>query len=133
MTIDFDVNTGNVKLKSVSLIEKKLDGLWRFYLEVTYTYTDKYKNEHELTFHKVELPIRRNCLPMVNSNFCEVRKVATSSETIDLGFGDLPLQRNADNVYATDHITKYHCKEMTIEEIESKLGYKIKIVGEKGE
>lgn len=133
MTIDFDA-AESTKLKSVKLIEEKLPHKCRrFYLEVTYTYSDKYMNEHEVIFHKVELPICENFLPTVSSNFFEVRKVATISETIDLGFGDLPLQCNSDNIFATDHITKWYCKEMTIEEIESKLGHKIKIIGEKWE
>lgn len=119
----FDAAAGSTKLKSVKLIEEKLPHKCRrFYLEVTYTYSDKYMNEHEVIFHKVELPICENLLP----------KVATISETIDLGFGDLPLQCNSDNIFATDHITKYYCKEMTIEEIESKLGHKIKIINKKG-
>lgn len=122
MTIDFDAAAGSTKLKSVKLIEEKLPHKCRrFYLEVTYTYSDKYMNEREVIFHKVELPICENLLP----------KVATISETIDLGFGDLPLQCNSDNIFATDHITKYYCKEMTIEEIESKLDHKIKIINEK--
>lgn len=128
MTIDFDA-AESTKLKSVKLIEEKLPHKCRrFYLEVTYTYSDKYMNEHEVIFHKVELPICENFLPTVSSNF-----LRSASETIDLGFGDLPLQCNSDNIFATDHITKWYCKEMTIEEIESKLGHKIKIIGEKGE
>ena len=59
------------------------------------------------------------------------KRLFAQNDTIDLGFGDLQLLRNSDNIYATDRIVEYFCKEMTLEEIQSKLGYKVKIVDKK--
>ena len=55
-------------------------------------------------------------------------EVIVDQETVIQG-----VEKNEDNVLAVDKIIKWKCHEMTIEEIEEKLGYKVKIVGEKGE
>lgn len=50
--------------------------------------------------------------------------------TIDVGYGDVTLWDPSNSI--TDTIVKYASpKEMTLEEIEEKLGHKVKIVGRK--
>ena len=50
----------------------------------------------------------------------------------NLGFGNTPL-RQVNGVAYTIKTIKEKTKEMTLEEIEKKLGHKVKIVSEKGE
>ena len=133
MLINYFDQSKDVKLKSVKLVEEeKQYGYRHFYLDVTYTYIDKEGNKHEINFPKIELPIRENVLPTINSEICSDRRLFTSNNTIDIGFGELNIRRDSENIYAKDRIVEYCYKEMTIEEIQSKLGYKIKIVDKKG-
>ena len=57
-------------------------------------------------------------------------KLNDSSHRVNIGYGKINL---SENTIFEDKIVKYAEKEMTIEEIEKKLGHKVKIVGEKGE
>ena len=57
-------------------------------------------------------------------------KLNDSSRHVNIGYGKINL---SENTTFKDKIVKYAEKEMTIEEIEKKLGHKVKIVGEKGE
>ena len=57
-------------------------------------------------------------------------KLNDSSHHVNIGYGKINL---SGNTIFEDKIVKYAEKEMTIEEIEKKLGHKVKIVGEKGE
>lgn len=57
-------------------------------------------------------------------------KLNDSSHHANIGYGKINL---SENTIFEDKIVKYAEKEMTIEEIEKKLGHKVKIVGEKGE
>lgn len=132
MLANFPYKTERENLKSVKLVEEKDKfGCRKFYLDVTYTYIDDKGNKHEINFQKIELPIRENSLPLISSEISMDKRLFAQNDTIDLGFGDLQLLRNSDNIYATDRIVEYFCKEMTLEEIQSKLGYKVKIVDKK--
>lgn len=70
-------------------------------------------------------------LPVLNNFFYSDRSCLIK-DTIDIGFGELNILRNSKNIFATDRIVEYSCKEMTIEEIQEKLGYKVKIVDKRG-
>lgn len=72
---------------------------------------------------KLELPINDKCI-MVNSdiNICGYEK-----NYVNLGFGDLRCVNDKieyENIYKKE-------QEMTLSEIERKLGYKIKLVSDK--
>lgn len=132
MIVKFPYNAERVNLKSVKLIEEENQfGMRDFCLDVTYTYFDEHKNKHEINYPKIKLAINETSLPIINQEICMDRNLHTNNETIDLGFGDLQLLRNSDNIYATDCVVDYFCKEMTLEEIQSKLGHKVKIVDKK--
>lgn len=57
-------------------------------------------------------------------------KLNDSSHHVNIGYGKINL---SENTIFEDKIVKYAEKEMTIEEVEKKLGHKVKIVGKKGE
>lgn len=91
-----------------------------YVINISYRHTDRQGNVDIISIR--DLPITINPYPIVNCNVscyeCET--------SINLGFGSLDFYPGI-----TSHETRrIHTvtKEMTIEEIEEKLGYKIKIV-----
>lgn len=102
------------KLRNVTLYKDRHN----YCLRTEYTYTDSLGNIRELVIPKVVLPIS-NC-PQINYN-----KWEDIPRSINLGFGDLPVY---DEFIVTDNIVEYAVKEMTLEEIEEKLGHKVKII-----
>ena len=98
-----------------------------YVINVSYRRTDSEGNVDIISIR--DLPITITPYPDVNRNisYCECE----TETSIDLGFG---------NLYFYPEVTSYETrrihtatKEMTIEEIEEKLGYKVKIVGDKKE
>ena len=91
-----------------------------YVINVSYRHTDRVGNVDIISIRG--LPITINPYPIVNRNTscfeCET--------SIDLGFGSLDFYPGITS-YETRRIHTV-TKEMTIEEIEEKLGYKIKIV-----
>lgn len=94
-----------------------------YVINISYRHTDREGNVDIISIR--DLPITIDPYPIVNRNIscygCET--------SINLGFGSLDFYPGI-----TSHETRrIHTvtKEMTIEEIEEKLGYKIKIVKEK--
>ena len=91
-----------------------------YVINVSYRYTDREGNVDIIKIR--DLPITINPYPIVNRNVscyeCET--------SINLGFGSLEFYPGITSY----EIRRIHTvtKEMTIEEIEEKLGYKIKIV-----
>ena len=91
-----------------------------YVINVSYRHTDRVGNVDIISIR--DLPITINPYPIVNRNVscygCET--------SINLGFGSLDFSE-----ITSEEIRRIHTvtKEMTIEEIEEKLGYKVKIVG----
>lgn len=92
------------------------------------------RNITEIKIPKVSLGI------MVKPNTFEVRLEFNSYAFPDVAHVDIGMHRfpitlgdtyEAENVYFTEKILEEKRTEMTLEEIEEKLGYKIKIVSEK--
>ena len=96
-----------------------------YVINISYRHTDREGNVDIISIR--DLPITINPYPIVNRKFscygCET--------SINLGFGSLESYPEI----TSEEIRRIHTvtKEMTIEEIEEKLGYKIKIVKEKEE
>ena len=94
-----------------------------YVINVSYRHTDRVGNVDIISIR--DLPITIYPHPIVNRKFscygCET--------SIDLGFGSLESYPEI----TSEEIRRIHTvtKEMTIEEIEEKLGYKIKIVNNK--
>lgn len=118
------VNNTNVDgyLTDVKLNKESLNG--EYSLCLTYTGKDEFGNTHEQIINGVPIPIytrSRNIASEITIN-------DISERYVDVGYGMVLLPNN---VKAIDRIVEYAAKEMTLEEIEKKLGYKVKIVAEK--
>ena len=120
--IFYDKNFQNIKLKNVSLNENiNTDGTKQFYLSLTYIYQDNKKNIHKINIPKINLSLENPSLNLLSSNYPK----------IDFGDMNFVIEKNEKGEILTDKIIKYHYEKMTIEEIQEKLGYKIKIVDKK--
>ena len=94
-----------------------------YVIDISYRHTDRVGNVDIISIR--DLPITIDPYPIVNRNFscygCET--------SINLGFGSLDFYPGI----TSEETRRIHTvtKEMTIDEIEKELGYKIKIVKEK--
>lgn len=116
------------RLKSVELLKDTLcGGKLRYFLALTYEFEDAQENVHEVYISRVPLPICNLGIPEIKhkSVVCAHGTYINVGESIDVGYGDVDLPGD---YVLTDTIVKYGIKEMTIEEIEKELGYKVKIV-----
>ena len=110
-------------------------GDWHF--ELTYAYEDK-KGEHRVIFPDVQCPFPTQAIPFPDTTPHAVGIYLRSCgfsipglEQIPLNMGSCQLAQergNTEPAYAFDIITNYFTRNMTIEEIEKELGYKVKIV-----
>lgn len=110
-------------------------GDWHF--ELTYAYEDK-KDEHRVIFPDVQCPSPTQAIPFPDTTPHAVGIYLRSCgfsipglEQIPLNMGSCQLAQergNTEPAYAFDIITNYFTRDMTIEEIEKELGYKVKIV-----
>lgn len=105
-----------------------------YVINISYRHTDGEGNVDIISIR--DLPITINPYPDPVQNFssnisCESVPIHCHKSHIDLGFGSLKFYPGITSY----EINRIHTvtKEMTIEEIEEKLGYKIKIVKEKEE
>ena len=109
----------NLKHFEVVPSHKILDG---YSIEATYEVIDEYGNVDLLTITDLPLSINRFTSPIISHNLC---MDGNAYFTYDFGFGELESDRftkvDTKRIYTAE-------KEMTIEEIEKKLGYKVKIV-----
>lgn len=110
-------------------------GNW--HLELTYAYEDK-KGEHRVIFPDVQCPFPTQAVPFPNTTLQTVGLYLRSSRFSIPGLEEIPLNMGScqlaqergitEPAYAFDIITNYFTHDMTIEEIEKELGYKVKII-----
>lgn len=119
MILNKNANT-DVKLKDLTLVKE--DGL--YFLNAVYTVeTGNRIEEHRLP--RVSLPISTDRFAI---NYGGYPSIACKNFQAEIGFGYTTLGSNPDgHHYIVEHI-KTKTKEMTLEEIEKKLGHKVKIV-----
>lgn len=108
-----------------------------WHLELTYAYEDK-KGEHRVIFPDVQCPFPTRAVPFPDTTPHAVEIYLRSCgfsipglDPIPLNMGPCQLAQergNAEPAYAFDIITNYFTRDMTIEEIEKELGYKVKII-----
>lgn len=113
----------NGKDKKITIKNAKLrKDMYGYSLDMTYTI----ETPEEIS----ELHIPRVMLPMSNKNIT-IETESTPFEqiicTADIGFGNCRLV-DSDGRYFTLTTLETKTKEMTLEEIEKKLGHKVKIV-----
>lgn len=115
-------------------------GEW--HLELTYAYEDE-KGEHNVIFPDVQCPFPTSAVPFPDTTphaigifirSCDYSIPGLEEIPLDIGYCRLAQESGiTDQAYVFDIITKYFTREMTIEEIEKKLGYKVKIVSKESE
>ena len=111
-----------------------------WHLELTYAYEDK-KGEHHVIFPDVQCPFPTQAIPFPDTTphavgiylrscgFCGFSIPGLEQIPLNMGSCQLAQERgNTEPAYAFDIITNYFTRNMTIEEIEKELGYKVNIV-----
>lgn len=127
----------NVVLKERKVFEEGN----RLYLKLVYEYEDDH-GVYELIIPKIDLEIRTDLLPTIENNYpwtgpitLELYKIRLGSNIFDLLLSDVAVKKNGETLtcekaaYVVNTL-KEKRKEMTIAEIEKKLGYKVKLVSE---
>ena len=116
------------KLIEVTPYRSLNDGMW--YFKLVYEYMDE-KGKHNVIYPKASIPFSQSKIPYINRSFgmqnyfdCEDRIIVFE------GMSALAaLKGCSDAACVFDIITEpAEPKEMTLEEIEKKLGYKVKVV-----
>ena len=97
------------------------------YMELVYEYEDK-KGLHELTFPKVEFPFRISRIPNVYHDNGRTPTMSLCGDCVELYKGNV---QSFTDVYFIDRVVEPKVHEMTLSEIEEKLGYCVKIISEK--
>lgn len=110
----------------------------RWYLKLIYKYEDKV-GKHTVVIPKAAVPFTQGCVPYVhsqipyfpNSQFALDHPYITCNDSMTLyeSICGLASERGAKTPACYfDIITEYASREMTLDEIEKELGYKVKIV-----
>ena len=119
-----------------SIIPFTDDGRW--YLKLVYKYEDK-RGKHTVVIPKAAIPFVQTSVPYVNSQipYFPNSQFALEHPYIDCqdsmplyeDFCALARERGAEAPACYfDIITEYASREMTLDEIEKELGYKVKII-----
>lgn len=114
-----------VKLISLDTHYNPIRNCW--YLSASYLCEDE-SEVYQIDIPNILLPILTDYLPTLTQGGSDPRDWHMA---IDLGVGELEVCKDKNGVYYTKTVKEYKTKEMTIEEIEKKLGYKVKIVNNK--
>lgn len=132
MTYPFNTNN-HIRLENIRLYEEceqlsKNTSVRKFYLEVSYL-SENEKEVRRIVYPKVELPIIQNRIPEMESMGLDPRDGIIMG--IDLGFGLLKpttISLSDEECFVYSEQIEAKTIDMTIEEIEAKLGHKIRIV-----
>lgn len=120
--------------KSVELYEEK----GQYYLKLVYT-TEDDREIKEITIPRIKLPVNDDILPNidVHHDYDPLGYPLTPRARIKCGYGgDLQLEKGKvddtiGDVYYVVKVLEEKTHELTVAEIEKKLGYKVKIVSDK--
>ena len=102
----------------------------RWYLKLIYKYEDKV-GKHTVVIPKAEVPFVQTSVPYPNSQFALERPYIDCGDSMPLyeAVCALASERGAEEPACYfDIITEYASREMTLDEIEKELGYKVKII-----
>nr|DAI86272.1 MAG TPA: hypothetical protein [Caudoviricetes sp.] len=111
----------------------------RWYLKLIYKYEDGKGNKHTVVYPKVTIPFSQGVIPYINTpasydlngQFAFDRPYIDCCDSMVLhkSVCDLASVRGVTTpAYYFDIITEYASREMTLDEIEKELGYKVKII-----
>lgn len=119
-----DVKDASIKLTNVIL--RKEYNSDEYTLDLTYT-LDSPTMVQELHIPKVVIPLNTNLIKINRYDDFQCCHI-TQDYFVDLGFGEMRLSPDVNGAAFTIKTVKEKTKEMTLEEIEKKLGHKVKIV-----
>lgn len=120
-----------------SIIPFKKDDHW--YLKLIYKYEDE-KGKHTVVIPKAAIPFAQFNLPVIKPLYPSCNQCFLDPPYMDCNYSmqlydsvcDLASERGVKkSSYYFDIITEPAYREMTLDDIEEKLGYKVKIVNEK--
>lgn len=94
-------------------------------LDLTYT-LDSPTMTQELHIPRLVIPLETNIIKI--NRYDDLSKIINQEYCADLGFGEMKLLPDKDGAAFTVKTVKEKYTEMTLDEIEKKLGYKVKIV-----
>lgn len=124
------MNKNNVELYSITPFKENE----RWYLKLIYKYENE-NGKHTVIIPKAAIPFAQGSLPIIKSSsyneYLFEHPYMNSDYPMSLynSVCDLANERGVKQPsYYFDIITEYATKEMTIDEIEKELGYKVKIV-----
>lgn len=108
------------------------------FLKLIYDYEDT-EGLHRIIFPKVSTTIATSYIPIISSEpgFASEPILFFKQTGYPVTDNKFPILKadvhefDIDNVYFVDKLIKPNTKEMTIEDIEKELGYKVKIVNKK--
>ena len=129
MNIVWPTNYKNAKVKSLELCHKEDDDVQRYFIKGIWEYEAK-DGRYELGIPYISLPIKTDVLPTIIKDQYDY-VFNTIPYGIQLQERYLQIERDEEgNYYYIKELERFE-KEMTLEEIEQKLGYKIKLVDKK--
>ena len=124
-----------------SIIPFRKDGFW--YLNLTYKYEDEKGNKHTVIIPKAAIPFNQTGLPSISrpqpyyQSGSKITRTLSELPYINCNDSmplhdsicDLAIERGVKEPGCCfDIITEYASREMTLDEIEKELGYKVKII-----
>lgn len=121
--IIIDDNATRVELVSVNLLNTITTGM---VLDATYRIYNNNGSIDEVCFPRIALPFHTNRLPIMQCGFYD------DAIDADFGFGETTLLPDENQqIYVFKQIKPANAVEMTLDDIEKKLGHPVKIVKEK--
>lgn len=132
------MNRNNAELSSI--VPFKEDGFW--YLKLVYKYEDEKGNKHTAIIPKAAIPFQQRGLPYISRlqpysqrSLSELPYInCIDSMPLHDSICDLAIERGVKEPSCCfDIITEYASREMTLDEIEKELGYKVKIINKESD
>ena len=126
------INSGgerNVELADITPFKE--NGFW--YLKLVYKYENQI-GKHTVVIPKASLPFAQGIIPNIDIRppyDYDTRRYIICSDTMTLydSVCDIAIERGlTEKSCYFDIITEYNTREMTLDEIEKELGYKVKII-----
>lgn len=118
-------SAGKCPEDKVKLVDVKLNNdIYGYSLALTYN-IESAESISEFHIPRVSLPFTERGITIERGGY------SPDMVRADLGFGMMPLRAGKDGHYFTSKVLKTKTQEMTLEEIEKKLGHKVKLVSKK--
>ena len=118
-------NIERVKLISLELYSEHEPPNTKYYLKAVYEVKNK-RGIYNVTIPKIKLGIVTNTMPYISYLNCERDP---EKLLVDIGFGNTFAEEVNGN-FMTESCVEETVRDVTIEDIETQLGYKVRIVSE---